>query len=242
MAVESTTAQAAVPTGRFRVLIIEDERDLVDVLTYNLQRERYETIVAYDGQEGLRKVQSHVPDLVLLDIMLPGISGTDICREIRANERTRHIPIIIISARSEETDQIVGFSLGADDYVTKPFNTKILIQKVKALQRRIEGVSDSAEVIEYQGVRIDRGRHRAYANGKELDLTPTEFRLLESLLRHPGRAFTRHQLMDAAIGEGAIVLERTIDVHIKTLRRKLGTADLIETVRGVGYRFRESRD
>src|SRR5262249_16443065 len=195
-------------TGRFRILIIEDERDLAGVLSYNLQLERYETIIAHDGQEGLRKAQTHVPDLILLDIMLPGLSGTDVCREIRSSERTRHIPIIRISARSSETDQMVSFTLGADDYVTKPFNTKILIQKIKALQRRMEGTPDSAEVIEYQGVRIDRGRHRAYADGKELELTPTEFRLLESLLRHPGRAFTRHQLMDAAIGEGAIVLER----------------------------------
>jgi two-component system phosphate regulon response regulator PhoB len=228
-------------TSRLRVLVIEDERDLAEVLTYNLEREGYEAVVAHDGQEGLRKAQTLLPDLILLDIMLPGISGTEICREVRAGERTRDIPIIIISARSEETDQVVGFSLGADDYVTKPFNVKVLMQRIKALQRRVEGGADPADVIEHCGVRIDRVRHRAFAEGRELELTPTEFRLLECLLRQPGRAFTRHQLMDAAIGEGAIVLERTIDVHIKTLRRKLGTADLIETVRGVGYRFRESR-
>ncbi len=237
----AVTAPAAPTTTRLRVLVIEDERDLVDVLSYNLQREGYETIVAHDGQEGLRKAQTHLPDLILLDIMLPGLSGTDVLREIRAGERTRQIPIIIISARSEETDQIIGFSMGADDYVTKPFNTKILIQKIKALKRRIEGAPEATDVLEYGGVKIDKNRHRAYAEGRELELTPTEFRLLEVLLRQPGRAFTRHQLMDAAIGEGAIVLERTIDVHIKTLRRKLGTADLIETVRGHGYRFREAR-
>jgi two-component system phosphate regulon response regulator PhoB len=189
----------------------------------------------------LRKAQTLLPDLILLDIMLPGMSGTDICRELRAGERTRDIPIIIISARSEETDQVVGFSLGADDYVTKPFSTKVLLQRIKALQRRVEGTGEPVDVIEYLGVKIDRVRHRAFADDRELELTPTEFRLLECLLRQPGRAFTRHQLMDAAIGEGAIVLERTIDVHIKTLRKKLAAADLIETVRGVGYRFRESR-
>jgi two-component system phosphate regulon response regulator PhoB len=227
-------------TGRLRVLLIEDERDLVEGLVYNLQREGYETVVAYDGQEGLRKAQTLLPDLVLLDIMLPGLSGTDVLKQLRAGERTRDIPVIILSARAEEMDQVEGFSLGADDYVAKPFSPKVLMQKIKALRRRLEGGSDPGEVIEYLGVRIDRVRHRAYADGVELELTPTEFRLLECLLRQPGRAFTRHQLMDAAL-EGSIVLERTIDVHVKTLRRKLGSADLIETVRGIGYRFRERR-
>jgi len=231
------------PTAaRLRILIIEDERGLTEVLEYNLKREGYETLVSHDGQEGLRKAQTLLPDLILLDVMLPGLSGFDVCRELRGGERTREIPIIILSAKAEETDQIVGFSLGADDYVTKPFHIKVLLQRIKALQRRIEGVADPVDVVEHLGVRIDRVRHRAHAEGRELDLTPTEFRLLECLLRQPGRAFTRHQLMDASIGEGAIVLERTIDVHIKTLRKKLGTSDLIETVRGVGYRFRETRE
>ncbi len=239
----ATASNGSVATSpRLRIIIIEDERGLTEVLEYNLKREGYETVLAHDGQEGLRKAQTLLPDLILLDIMLPGLSGFDVCRELRSGERTRDIPIIIISAKAEETDQIVGFSLGADDYVTKPFHVKVLLQRIKALQRRIEGVSDPVDVVEHLGVRIDRVRHRAYAEGRELDLTPTEFRLLECLLRQPGRAFTRHQLMDAAIGEGAIVLERTIDVHIKTLRKKLGTSDLIETVRGVGYRFRETRD
>jgi two-component system phosphate regulon response regulator PhoB len=233
---------SAAPSPRLRILVIEDERGLTEVLEYNLKREGYETVVAHDGQEGLRKAQTLLPDLILLDIMLPGLSGLDVCRELRSGDRTRDIPIIIISAKAEETDQIVGFSLGADDYVTKPFHVKVLLQRIKALQRRLEGGGDPVDVVEHLGVRIDRVRHRAYAEERELDLTPTEFRLLECLLRQPGRAFSRHQLMDAAIGEGAIVLERTIDVHIKTLRKKLGTSDLIETVRGVGYRFRETRE
>jgi two-component system phosphate regulon response regulator PhoB len=222
-----------------RILIIEDERALTDVLTYNLQREGYQTLVAHDGQEGLRKAQTQLPDLILLDLMLPTLNGLDVCRELRAGERTRDIPILILTAKAEETDQLVGFSLGADDYVTKPFSVKVLLQRLKALQRRVEGATDPNDVIDYLGVKIDRVRHKAFAQGSELDLTPTEFRLLECMLRQPGRAFSRSQLMDAAIGEGAIVLERTIDVHIKTLRRKLGDMDLIETVRGVGYRFRE---
>jgi two-component system phosphate regulon response regulator PhoB len=236
-----TIASASPATGspRSRVLVIEDERALTEVLSYNLQREGYETIVAHDGQEGLRKAQTLLPDLILLDLMLPVMSGLEVCRELKAGERTRDIPIIMLTAKTEETDQVVGFSLGADDYVTKPFGVKALMARIKALQRRRDAANDPSAVVEHLGVRIDRVRHRAFVDGKELSLTPTEFRLLECLLRQPGRAFSRHQLMDAAIGEGQIVLERTIDVHIKTLRKKVGDADLIETVRGVGYRFRE---
>jgi two-component system phosphate regulon response regulator PhoB len=245
--VTGDVAMAAVPTStgpaaRTRILLIEDERGLTEALTWTFQREGYEVLVAGDGQEGLRRAQTLLPDLIILDIMLPGLNGLEVCRELRAGERTRDIPIIILSAKAEETDQVVGFSLGADDYVTKPFSPKVLLQRIKALQRRFSGSGEPTDVIEYLNVRIDRVRHRAFADDRELDLTPTEFRLLECMLRQPGRAFTRHQLMDAAIGEGAIVLERTIDVHIKTLRRKLGTADLIETVRGVGYRFREKAE
>ena len=233
---------ASGPAARTRLLLIEDERGLTEALTWTFQREGYEVAVARDGHEGLRRAQTLLPDLIILDIMLPGLNGLEVCRELRAGERTRDIPIIILSAKAEETDQVVGFSLGADDYVTKPFSPKVLVQRIKALQRRSASGTEPLDVIEYLNVRIDRVRHRAFVDGRELDLTPTEFRLLECMLRQPGRAFTRHQLMDAAIGEGAIVLERTIDVHIKTLRRKLGTTDLIETVRGVGYRFREKND
>ncbi len=237
-----TTVSAAptTVTPRSRVLVIEDERALTEVLTYNLQREGYDTIVAHDGQEGLRKAQTLLPDLILLDLMLPVMSGLEVCRELKAGERTRDIPILMLTAKTEETDQVVGFSLGADDYVNKPFGVKALMARIKALQRRREGGNDPSTVVEHLGVRIDRLRHRAFVGDVELSLTPTEFRLLECLLRQPGRAFSRHQLMDAAIGEGQIVLERTIDVHIKTLRKKMGDSDLIETVRGVGYRFREA--
>ena len=224
-----------------RILIIEDERGLTDVLTYNLQKEGYDVAVAHDGQEGLRKAQMQLPDLVLLDLMLPSMDGLEVCRELRAGERTRNVPILMLTAKAEETDQVVGFTMGADDYVTKPFAVKVLLQRIKAQLRRTESATEPGEVIEHLGVRIDRVRHRATVNGKDLDLTPTEFRLLECLLRQPGRAFTRPQLMDVAIGESAVVLERTIDVHIKTLRKKLGEeCEYIETVRGVGYRFRET--
>ena len=237
----AVSAGPAPGVARPRVLIIEDERALTEVLVYNLEREGCEAVVAHDGTEGLRKAQMLLPDLVLLDLMLPGLSGIEVCRELRAGERTRDIPVIIITAKTEETDQVVGFSLGADDYVPKPFSVKVLMHRIKAVQRRAQGGGDPADVVEHLGVKIDRVRHRTFVEGRELELTPTEFRLLECLLRQPGRAFTRHQLMDAAIGEGAVVLERTIDVHIKTLRKKLDAlGELIETIRGVGYRFRET--
>lgn len=228
--------------SRPRVLVIEDEHSLTEVLSYNLQREGYESTVAHDGREGLRKAQTLLPDLILLDLMLPVLSGLEVCRELRAGERTRHLPILMLTAKAEESDQLIGFSLGADDYVTKPFSVKVVMQRIKALLRRRAGELDTPDVIEHLGVRIDRIRHQVYVDGQTIDLTPTEFRLLECILRQPGRAFTRAHLMDASIGEGAVVLERTIDVHIKSLRRKLGeTGDLIETVRGVGYRFREEQ-
>jgi two-component system phosphate regulon response regulator PhoB len=227
-----------------RILIVEDERGLTQSLSWYFNREGFETIVAHDGPDGLRKAQTLLPDVVLLDIMLPGMSGLDVCRELRAGDKTRDVPIIMITARAEESDQIEGFAKGADDYVPKPFSNKVLLQRVKALLRRADSsAADPADAAEHLGVKVDRVRHRVTLGDEPLDLTPTEFRLIECLIRQPGRAFSRAQLMDAAIGEGSIVLERTIDVHVKTLRRKLaeagGSADLIETVRGVGYRFRE---
>jgi two-component system phosphate regulon response regulator PhoB len=229
-----------------KILIIEDERGLVQTLTWYFNREGYETFVSHDGNEGLAKAKSLLPDCILLDVMLPGVDGLTICRELRANEKTREIPIIMITSKAEEADQIEGFAKGADDYVPKPFNNKILLQRVKALLRRVEGQSAVEDVISHLGIKIDRIRHRVTYQNKRMELTPTEFRLLECLVRQPGRAFTRHQLMDSAIGEGQIVLERTIDVHIKTLRKKLQEIsnidyEMIETVRGVGYRFREGQ-
>src|ERR1700752_4867196 len=173
------TEPSPIAMAKPRILIIEDERALTDVLAYNLQREGYETSIAHDGQEGLRKAQMQIPDLILLDLMLPSLDGLHICRELRSGERTRHIPILMLTAKAEETDQVVGFSMGADDYVTKPFSVKVLLQRIKALQRRVESASDAGDAIDHLGVRIDRVRHRATVGGRELNLTPTEFRLLE---------------------------------------------------------------
>jgi two-component system, OmpR family, phosphate regulon response regulator PhoB len=227
-----------------KILVIEDERALVEVLSYNLEREGFEVLVSHDGHDGLRQAQIKLPDLVVLDLMLPLKGGLEVCRELRMGPRTREIPIIMVTAKAEESDQLVGFATGADDYVTKPYSMKVLVQRIKKELRRrqLQDEPNTSSVYESQGVVIDRHRHRALFNSDELTLTPTEFRLLETLLRQAGRAFTRHELMDAAIGEDAVVLERTIDVHVKSLRKKLGeAADLIETVRGVGYRFREPR-
>ena len=227
-----------------KILIIEDERSLVEVLTYNLEREGYEVVVALDGQEGLRQARLKLPDLIVLDLMLPLKPGLEVCRDLRGDARTRDVPIIMVTARAEESDELVGFATGADDYVAKPYSMKVLIQRIKKELRRSQSQDEAptAAQIGSQGVVIDRHGHRALYRGQELPLTPTEFRLLEVLIRQTGRAFTRYELMDAAIGEDAIVLERTIDVHVKSLRKKLGEAgELIETVRGVGYRFHEPR-
>jgi two-component system, OmpR family, phosphate regulon response regulator PhoB len=227
-----------------KILIIEDERPLVEILAANLEREGFDVLMAYDGHDGLRQAQLKLPDLVVLDLMLPVKQGLEVCRELRTGARTREIPIIMVTAKAEESDQLVGFAMGADDYVTKPYSVKVLIERIKKQLRRLQAQEEPAtgSLIESQGVVIDRHSHRALYRDEELPLTPTEFRLLEVLLRQAGRAFTRYELMDAAIGEDAVVLERTIDVHIKSLRKKLGdAADLIETVRGVGYRFHEPR-
>jgi two-component system phosphate regulon response regulator PhoB len=227
-----------------RILVIEDERALIEPLTANLEREGFDVLIAQDGIDGLRQAQLKLPDLIVLDLMLPLKPGLEVCRELRIGARTRDIPIIMLTAKAEESDELVGFATGADDYVTKPYSMKVLIQRIKKELRRmqLQDEAPAGTVIESQGVVIDRHSHKALYRDQELPLTPTEFRLLEVLIRQSGRAFTRYELMDAAIGEDAIVLERTIDVHIKSLRKKLGEAgELIETVRGVGYRFHEPR-
>lgn len=221
------------------VLVIEDDSAIAEVLEYNLEREGYDVERSSDGRDGLRVARSTTPDLVILDLMLPGIDGIEICRELRADKSTRHIPILMLTAKSEETDQIIGFSVGADDYVTKPFSVKVLMQRVRVLMSRRLKTSDAEEdSLELHGIRLDRVAHQVYCEEKPLPLTPTEYRLLETMMRQPGRAFTRNDLLNSAVGNDTIVLERTIDVHIRSLRQKLGDiAPAIETVRGIGYRF-----
>jgi two-component system phosphate regulon response regulator PhoB len=221
------------------ILIIEDERSLVEILTYNLTNEGFAVLSATDGQDGLRKAQTALPDLVILDLMLPVINGLEVCRRLRSDPRTQNIRILMLTAKSEETDEIVGFEMGADDYVTKPFKVKPLIHRIKACLRRPAISERESNVVAIGGIEVDRTHHVARLEGRELELTPTEFQLLWTFARQPGRPFSRAELMDASRGEDTTAMERTIDVHIRSLRRKLGEhASAIETVRGVGYRFK----
>ena len=227
--------------AKARILIIEDDLSLSEVLTYNLRSEGYEVALAHDGQDGLTRAQLTTPDLIILDVMLPVIDGMDVCRRLRADTATRDVLILMLTAKAEELDELVGLSLGADDYVTKPFSVKVLLERIKALLRRRQPEVAEGSVISCNDIVIDRNRHKVTSAGQPVELTRSEFRLLDTLIRQPGRVFHRSELIDAALGDDAVVMERTIDVHIRALRRKLGAhADVIETVRGVGYRFRDS--
>jgi two-component system phosphate regulon response regulator PhoB len=225
-----------------RILVIEDDRSLVDVLSYNLKQAGYEVHVAYDGLDGLTQAQVKSPDLILLDLMLPVLDGLEVCRRLRSNPETSQILILMLTAKADESDELVGFSLGADDYVAKPYSVKVLIERIKALQRRRrpDGMRD-LDAVTLHGITVDRRRHQVLVDDRPLTLTRSEFRLVDTLIRQPGRVFLRSELINAALGEDTIVLERTIDVHIRSVRKKLeDKADVIETVRGVGYRFRAS--
>lgn len=224
-----------------RILLIEDDPAISEVLAYNLRQSQYHVTICHDGRQGLEQAKRDRPDLIILDLMLPSIDGIEVCRKLREDPATRDTLILILSARAEENDQVVGFAVNADDYVTKPFSVKVLLERIRVLLRRREGPAlDQRDVTSHHGIVIDRHRHLATADGHPLDLTPTEFALLDAFVRQPGRAFTRSHLIDEAIGVDTIVLERTIDVHIRSLRKKLGPyADIIETVRGVGYRLHD---
>ena len=227
--------------GKKRILVVEDDPGIADALEYNLLREGYAVVLATDGRKALAEALARPPDLIVLDLMLPGMDGVEVCRRLRAEPATRPTPILMLTAKSEEIDQIVGFSVGADDYVTKPFSVKVLLQRIRVLLTRRQPSDDLPERLEAHGVTIDRVAHESTADGVALPLTPTEYRILETLMSQVGRAYTRADLMSAAIGEDTIVLERTVDVHIRALRAKLGPrARLIETVRGIGYRFARS--
>lgn len=228
-----------------RILIVEDEEDILEVLRHNLAREGYEVLTATDGPEGLALAREKAPDLVLLDLMLPSLDGFELCRRLKQDPLTSGIRIVMATARTEDTDEVLGLGLGADDYVTKPFSVPKLIARVKAVLRRPawRGDGDDGERLVYGPLAIDRARHQVLAGGRDIALTATEFRLLQVLAAHPGRVFTRDQLLNRVIGEHAIVTERNIDVHVRAIRKKLGEfRDCIETVRGVGYRFAPPAD
>jgi two-component system phosphate regulon response regulator PhoB len=226
-----------------RVLVVDDEEDLVELLRVNLAQADYEVEVAYSGREALAKVEKSPPDLVILDLMMPDVSGLEVCKQVRADKALSHIPIIMLTAKADEVDRIVGFELGADDYVTKPFSPRELLLRVRALLRRAETVDaeSESETIHKKCIELDSARHRCCVSGEEVELTAKEFRLLQVLMTRSGRVQTRESLLQVVWGDDINVTTRTIDTHMKRLREKLGPqgADLVETVRGVGYRFVE---
>jgi two-component system phosphate regulon response regulator PhoB len=224
-----------------KILVIEDDRAISEILVYNLDKAGYEVTLAIDGRDGVNQAQLKLPEVILLDVMLPIIDGVEVCRRLRSKPETATAIIIMLTAKTEEADQLIGFSVGADDYVTKPFSVRVLMERIKALQRRKTAkLDDENDVVARAGISLDRRRYRVNVEGQLVELTKSEFRLLDTLIRQPGRAFDRTELIDSALGEDTLVLERTIDVHIRALRKKIGpNADAIETVRGVGYRFRE---
>lgn len=228
-----------------KVLVIEDEADIREVIEHNLSREGYQVYSSSDGEEGLQLARKKAPDVVLLDLMLPGLNGLDVCRELKADPLTCSIPVIMVTVKGEESDIVLGLGIGADDYVTKPFSPKELVARVKAVLRRgqSKGVQSGRERIVRGQVVIDAGRHEVRVDGKPVTFTATELRLLHFLASHPGRVFTRDQLLSRVIGDDAFVIDRNIDVHIHSIRKKLGEhRHLIETIRGVGYRFRDEEE
>jgi two-component system phosphate regulon response regulator PhoB len=223
--------------AKTKVLIVEDEESISTLLDYNLSREDFETRVAVDGEDALLKTQEFHPDIVILDWMLPKVSGIEVCRRLRQNPDTRNLPIIMLTARSEESDRIRGLDTGADDYLTKPFSTAELVARVKAVLRRIRPALVE-DVVEYGDLRVDRTAHRVWRGDQEIHLGPTVFRLLDQLIQHPGRVFSREQLLNAVWGSDVFVEVRTVDVHVGRLRKaltKFSHDDPIRTVRAAGY-------
>ena len=221
------------------ILIIEDEPHQAEMLRYNLEREGFRTKVLATGEEALAAVEERLPDLIVVDWMLPECSGIDICRRLRKNPETRKLPIIMLTARGEESDRVLGLDVGADDYIVKPYSPRELIARMRALLRRA-GPDESDETLECSGVVMDTGAHKVTRDGHAIHLGPTDFRLLHTLMKRPGRVHSRDTLLDKVWGRDVYVEDRTVDVHIRRLRRALnqnGGADLIRTVRGAGYAF-----
>ena len=228
--------------GKKKVLVVDDEKDLVDLITYNLQRNGYDVVSAFNGNAALDVAEREQPDLIVLDLMLPGIDGTEVARRLKADARSANTPIIMLTAKAEETDVVVGLTLGADDYVTKPFSMKILLARLTSVLRRAEPAAlTEGGILKAGPLSIDTSKHEVMIEGDTIRLTLTEFKLLAALVGARGRVLTRDQLMDKAMGTDVFVTDRAIDVHITAIRKKLGNANwLVHTVRGVGYRLQET--
>jgi len=224
------------------LLVVDDEPDIRELLEYNLTKNGFSVRSVATGEEALREAKDRPPDCILLDLMLPGLDGLEVCKKLRAEPRTQTVPILMTTAKGEEADVVVGLELGADDYIPKPFSPRVLLARLKAVLRRHEAASadERGAIVEYGPLHIDLDRHEATVAGEQIALTALEMRILAALARSPGRVFTRYQIVEATQGVGVGVTDRSVDVHIVSLRRKLGDAsDLIETVRGVGYRCPE---
>lgn len=223
------------------ILVVEDEDEILQLLRYNLEREGYRVRAAQSGEAALRAAGDEPPDLVLLDLMLPGMDGFEVCKRLHGDVRTRHVPVLMLTARGEDADIVAGLELGADDYLTKPFSPRVLLARIKAvLRRRAEDQPETDGPLTVGELRIHPGRHEVTVRKRPVELTFTEFRVLHLLARHPGWVFTRQQIVDAVRGAEYAVTDRSVDVQIAGLRRKLGACgEAIQTVRGVGYRFRE---
>jgi two-component system phosphate regulon response regulator PhoB len=223
------------------ILVIEDEADIQEVLDYNLRQAGHEVILALRGKDGLQLARERRPDLVLLDLMLPDMPGTDVCRTLKDDPHLKDVPVVILTAKGEEIDRVVGFELGAEDYVTKPFSVRELVLRIRAILKRRESTSPPPATIRFGTLAIDREAHRVWVDAEEIELTALEFKLLITLYERKNRVQSRNSLLDSVWGIDTKISTRTVDAHVKRLREKLGSArDYIETVRGVGYRFAEA--
>ena len=226
-----------------RILVVDDEPDLVELLRHHLVREHYEVLTSGDGETALAEARRRLPDLIVLDLMLPGIDGLEVCRRLRADSRTVHIPIVMLTAKGEESDAVIGLAQGADDYVRKPFGVKELVARIATRLRasELKAPAEAQKVTRFGELVIDSVKHEVALGSETIRLTVTEFKLLRHLVAHRGRAFTRNELLNAVMGQDAYVIDRNIDVHVATLRKKLGAYGAhILTIRGLGYKFRET--
>ena len=232
------------------VLVVEDEEDIRELVSYNLLKEGYQVAGVASGEDALAAIASKPPDLVLLDLMLPGLDGLSVCRKLKGDPQTESIPVVLLTAKGEEADIVVGLNMGADDYITKPFSPKVLLARLRAVLRRAGAQADSsadeeeaeegAGIVEIRDLMIHPGRHEVFVRGGPVELTATEFKLLHFLAQRPGWVFTRQQILDGVHGDNYAITDRAVDVQVVGLRKKLGAAgSYIETVRGVGYRFKE---
>lgn len=223
-----------------KIVVIEDEVDILEVINYNLSKEGFDVCSALDGEEGLALIKKEVPDLVLLDLMLPGLDGIEICRKLKTDYSTRSIPIIMVTAKGEESDIVLGLGMGADDYMVKPFRPRELMARIRSVLRRGDFIEEGEGVVSIDELVIDINRHEVKLEGKKIVLTAMEFKLLHFLASHPGQVFTRENLLNHISSDDTFIIDRNIDVHIRSIRKKLNKhRELIETIHRVGYRFRD---